>query len=78
MSTTGTTRRVFPVQPAIARLCCAALIVGGGLVASLPAAGPQSEAASAMKGRTVLITGSTDGLGREVALRVATRHRART
>lgn len=70
MSTTTTTRRVRPGRASIARLLMVALIVGGGMVTALPAGGPQT-AAGTMKGRTVVITGSTDGLGREVALRVA-------
>lgn len=69
MSTTGTTRRLPPARPTMLQVTTLAILTVSGFVAALAAGGPQAE--GSMKGKTVLITGSTDGLGREVALRVA-------
>ena len=58
-----------------ARACVAAItcLIVAAAVTRMPAsaAGAGQAAAGSMAGKTVLITGSTDGLGREVALRVA-------
>jgi NAD(P)-dependent dehydrogenase (short-subunit alcohol dehydrogenase family) len=53
----------------VAWLLAAAIIAPGWAQAQTAASGGDST----MKGKTVLITGSTDGLGREVARRVAAR-----
>lgn len=74
MSTIATSRRARPLRRII--LCVAVLAVvaataTGGLGLVHAAGDRQGAGDLSMKGKTVIITGSTDGLGREVALRVA-------
>jgi NAD(P)-dependent dehydrogenase (short-subunit alcohol dehydrogenase family) len=71
MSTTTASRRTFPLRRTVVMLLAAAALAGGARIGTLRAEELQSGDAQTMKGKTVVITGSTDGLGREVALRVA-------
>jgi len=69
MANIGT--RLTPASPDARRgvTCAAVALLFVALAAGAAAA--QSAPAGSMKGKNVLITGSTDGLGREVAMRVA-------
>jgi NAD(P)-dependent dehydrogenase (short-subunit alcohol dehydrogenase family) len=71
MSTTGRARRTRPLRRITLIAAVVAALVGGGLSLVHAAGGRQSAGDISMSGKTVVITGSTDGLGREVALRVA-------
>jgi NAD(P)-dependent dehydrogenase (short-subunit alcohol dehydrogenase family) len=71
MSTTGSAQRIFPLRRMILRVAIVAALIAGGLGLVHAAGDRQSAGDTSMSGKTVIITGSTDGLGREVALRVA-------
>jgi NAD(P)-dependent dehydrogenase (short-subunit alcohol dehydrogenase family) len=71
MSTTDTSPRVRPLRRMILCVAAVAAMATGGLGPVHATGDRQSAGDLSMKGKTVIITGSTDGLGREVALRVA-------
>jgi NAD(P)-dependent dehydrogenase (short-subunit alcohol dehydrogenase family) len=55
----------------IATALLAAAVIAAAVMSSRPAAAQSTPGAMSLQGKVVMITGSTDGLGREVARRVA-------
>lgn len=64
----GGSSRTAPARAVAAVVASAALSI-----IATPASGQSPAEAASLQGKVVMITGSTDGLGREVALRVAAR-----
>ncbi len=55
----------------LTRVVAATVTAAACLMVTQPASGQSSAAGASLQGKVVMITGSTDGLGREVALRAA-------